>query len=267
MNTAFFALINTILITLGGIFMPLTTLYNKVKNGVVQVLALHGNHIISSGTGSIIDDGSIVLTCEHCIVAGTQIAIRDPVISNRFIAGNVIFADKYCDIALIKINQTVGTPIKLANSDQCAIGNGAFVVGYPMGINEQTLLSAYIASITSNYLRIDSSVNHGNSGGPLFNLSGEQIGVINAKHGSLSQFLMQVKNARPTAMINIGGIDPVKTIQVLIEEMQKNLNLGIGYAIPTASIKSLHELLKKCIPWLSESSFNWFNISRSNVSN
>jgi S1-C subfamily serine protease len=117
-----------------------------------------------------------------------------------------------------------------------------------MGVTEKTLFSAHIASITSTGLRIDASVNHGNSGGPLFNMRGDQIGVVNAKHGSLSQFLAQIQNAQPRAMISIGGIDPVKAIQVLIAEMQKNLNLGIGYAIKTADIKPLHPILDACIP-------------------
>jgi serine protease Do len=133
------------------------------------------------------------------------------------------------------------------DSSSCAVGNGAFVIGFPMGVTEKTLLAAHIASITNTGLRIDASVNHGNSGGPLFNMQGEQIGVVNAKHGSLSQLLTQIKNTQPGAMMSIGGIDPVKAIQGLIGEMQKNLNLGIGYAIKTADIKPLHSILDTCI--------------------
>ncbi len=228
--------------------MPLTNLYCSVRDSVVQVVALSNSDIISSGTGSVIDDGLKVLTCGHCIVPSTQVAIVDPTRPNQTIVGVLIFLDTIMDIAIIEFKQSVGVPVKFASSNLCAIGNGAAVIGYPLGINEQTLLSAHIASITGHHLRIDASVNHGNSGGPLFNLNAEQIGVINAKHGSLSSFLTQVQNARPGAMINVGGIDPVKTIQILIGEMRKNLNLGIGYAVSTAAIKSLHPVLDKCIP-------------------
>jgi serine protease Do len=175
-------------------------------------------------------------------------SIADPQNPGRAVFGNTIFQDQASDIALIEFRNLVGTPVALANSTTCAIGNGAFVVGYPMGVTEQVLFSAHIASITPSHLRIDASVNHGNSGGPLFSAAGEQIGVINAKHGSLSDFLNQVKNARPGAAIVVGGIDPVNVIQALIEEMQKNLNLGIGYAVPTARIKPLHPTLGALIP-------------------
>lgn len=228
--------------------MPLTKSYSLVKDGVVRVLALNGSTPVSFGSGSVIDDGRKVLTCEHCIIAGTKPAIVDPKNPGRAIFGTVVFADKASDIALIEFPETVGTPIEFADSLKCQVGNGAFVVGFPMGVSEQTLFSAHIASIAGDHLRIDASVNHGNSGGPLFNLEGKQIGVVNSKHGSLSQFLTQVRDAKPGASMSIGGIDPVKTIQVLIQEMQKNLNLGIGYAIPSAKIKSLHAVLTKCIP-------------------
>ena len=55
-------------------------------------------------------------------------------------------------------------------------------------------------------------------------------------------------NAQPVAMVSIGGIDPVQSIQMLIAEMQQNLNLGIGYAVPTALIKPLHPVLTASIP-------------------
>jgi len=228
--------------------MPLANAYQKVKDGVVQVLALNGSTVIGSGSGSVIDAGQVVLTCEHCVVPGAQMAVPDPAISGRVLLGRVIFADATLDIALIEFPKVAGVPTSFANSSSCVVGQGAFVVGFPMGVTEQTLFSAHIASIAGTHLRIDASVNHGNSGGPLFNLTGEQVGVVNAKHGSLSQFLTQLKNAKPGASMSISGIDPVKAIQVLIEEMQKNLNLGIGYAIPTALIKPAHAMLGRCIP-------------------
>jgi S1-C subfamily serine protease len=228
--------------------MPLTNAYQQVKDSVVRVLALNGQVPVAFGSGSVIDSGAIVLTCAHCIVPGATVAIADPTSPNQAILGQVVFSDANADIALLQFQQSVGKPVKFANSAGCAVGNGSFVVGFPMGVAEPTLFAAHIASITATGLRIDASVNHGNSGGPLFNLSGEQIGVVNAKHGSLSQFLTQIKNAQPMAMMSIDGINPVKAIQNLIEEMQKNLNLGIGYAIPTATIKPLHATLTKCIP-------------------
>ena len=228
--------------------MPFTISYQRVKDGVVQVLALNGQNVVSSGSGSVIGNGRTVLTCAHCIVPGAQISIADPNQAGQAIFGTTVFQDQATDIALIEFPNSVGTPITFANSAASSIGNGAFVVGYPMGVAEQVLCGAHIASVTASHLRIDASVNQGNSGGPLFNSAGEQIGVVNAKHGSLSTFLTQVQNAQPGAAIIVGGINPVQVIQALIEEMQKNLNLGIGYAVPTSIIKPLHATFNTLIP-------------------
>jgi S1-C subfamily serine protease len=228
--------------------VPLTRAHQSVKNSVVQVLALNGPNIVGSGSGSIVDTGKTVLTCAHCIIAGAQMSIADPNTPGRAIFGNVVVQDIANDVALIEFPSVIGTPVRFANSLRCEIGNGAFVVGYPMGVTEQVLLSAHIASLTNSGIRIDASVNHGNSGGPLFNLAGEQIGVVNAKHGSLSAYLNQIKNSKPGSNVFLSGIDPITVLQKLIEEMQINLNLGIGYAIPTALLRTLHTRFEGLIP-------------------
>lgn len=127
--------------------MPLTQQYQAVKNGVVQVLALNGQTPVSFGSGSVIGNGRHVLTCAHCIVQGAQMAIADPNQPGRALFGNTIFADQQNDIALLEFPQSVGTPVTLANSRSCAIGNGVFIIGFPMGIMEQVLFSAHIASV------------------------------------------------------------------------------------------------------------------------
>lgn len=170
---------------------------------------MQGQNPISFGSGTIIANGKIVLTCAHCVVPHMQMSIANSTIAGKAIFGKVIFIDNDIDIALLEFQDQVGTPITLADSSSCEVGNGEFVVGFPMGVTDKTLFSAHIASVTSSGLRIDVSVNHGNSGSPLFNLQGEQIGVVNAKHGPLSQFLTQLKDTQAMASMSIGGIDPV----------------------------------------------------------
>ena len=228
--------------------MPLTALYDAVKNSVVHVISLdEKQNIRSSGTGSLVDP-RLVLTCEHCVMPNTRMAVVDPKNPKGVIIGDVIYAHAATDIALIQFQQDIGTPVEFSSSSTCAVGNGAFVVGFPMNIPEQTLMSAHIASITSSTLRIDVSVNHGNSGGPLFNLNGQQLGVVNAKHGSLASFLTQMETMAPGGQMNVGGFDAVGSIRTLISEMKRNLNLGIGYAIPTDAIRHLHQKLEANIP-------------------
>ncbi|KAF0818566.1 MULTISPECIES: S1 family peptidase [unclassified Cytobacillus] len=217
--------------------MDFSSQFELVKDSIVNVLVLDQNRqIVSSGTGVLIENGKKVVTCSHCIFPDLINGVRFSG-SGNFQSGNIIFNDPVLDIAVLEFTMSLGKGVVIRNSDNIKIGNEAFVVGFPSKIMEITALFAHIAGFSPtdkgyDLIRIDSSVNHGNSGGPLFNKDGELIGIVNAKHGSLSAFLRSVQQAQATGAIFVGSLDPVKAIQELIKEMQQNLNLGIGYAIP-----------------------------------
>jgi len=230
--------------------MDFSVQFNGVKDSVVNILAVVNKQPISSGTGILINDGRTAITCAHCIVPNSQVVARFS--GNSFgEIGSVVHIDQIKDFAIISFQKPIGPGVKMRDSSSVQIGQEAFVVGFPSNIDKITALSANIAGFepTNGFdlIRIDCSVNHGNSGGPLFNSSGELVGIINAKHGSLSNFLTQVEKAEPGAMMSIGGIDPVKVIQQLITEMKKNLNLGIGYAIPVNIIGQSNQVIKDLI--------------------
>ena len=222
--------------------MDFSASFQNIQGSVVNVLALDAqSNAISSGSGTIIGSGDLVLTCAHCIIPNTTTVARFSD-QNSGQIGNVIFIDQQVDVAAIQFQNNLGQSAPLRTSSSVLVGHEVFAVGFPNNISQITALSGNVAgfepSQNFNYIRIDASVNHGNSGGPLFNSSGELVGVINAKHGSLSTFLQQVQNAQPGASMSIGGINPVQVIQQLIGEMKRNLNLGIGYAIPIDHIDS-----------------------------
>jgi len=223
--------------------MDFSNQYNQIQNSVIRVLAMTGQgvnqQILSSGTGVLIDNGTKAITCSHCVVPNT---ISVGVLSgqNNGQIANVIFNDPIMDIAVLEFQQTLGQGVVLGNSNIVAVGQEAFVVGFPSHTTTISALGANIAGFENNngtqLIMIDASVNHGNSGGPLFNSNGELIGIVNAKFGNLSHFLNQVQQANPQASMSIGGINPVQVIHQLIGEMKRNLNLGMGSAIPLHTI-------------------------------
>jgi S1-C subfamily serine protease len=223
--------------------MDFSNQYNQIQSSVIRVLAMTGQgvnqQIVSSGTGVLIDNGTKAITCSHCVVPNT---ITVGVLSgqNNGQIANVIFNDPIMDIAVLEFQQTLGQGVVLGNSNIVAVGQEAFVVGFPSHTTTISALGANIAGFENNngtqLIMIDASVNHGNSGGPLFNSNGELIGIVNAKFGNLSHFLNQVQQANPQASMSIGGINPVQVIQQLIGEMKRNLNLGMGSAIPLHTI-------------------------------
>ena len=212
---------------------------------VIQVNA--DNTCRDFATGVLIGDGSKVLTCSHCVNPAFTNAIYTKT-ANKYFAGNIIFNDTDNDIAILDMGRVMGAAATIRSSSMLEIGNEVFTVGYPYSFaGEKTLTSGHIAAFEDNLIKIDTSVNNGNSGGALFNKNGEIIGIVNAKLGSLSQFLESVAKAKPQAFMAIDGIDPIETIQQMLKEMKRNLNLGIGYAVPTDTIASISPLIKSLI--------------------
>ncbi|QCR32807.1 serine protease [Lysinibacillus sp. SGAir0095] len=227
--------------------------FDEIKDSVVNVCVLNNaeeKKIMTSGSGVIIGDGTKIITCSHCI--------KPNLLNIARFSGNenakeckVIFNDPIKDIAILEVDKSIGKGVRIGNSSTVKIGQEAFVVGFPLNIKKITALSANIAGFETvngaELIRIDSSINHGNSGGPLFNEDGDLVGIVNAKHGGLSYFLTEVQQAKPKEIELIGSSNVVKIIQILMKQMQRNLNLGIGYAIPINTVGNRVKLVGSLI--------------------
>lgn len=156
--------------------------------------------------------------------------------------------DRDRDIALLTIPDLAAPAALVATSD-VQIGDDVFFIGHP-GVQPNknrapppAVGSGIVAAVDRaplrdggpevRLLRLDGSVNLGNSGGGLFSReTGALIGIVTAKAGRLSNELRVVRDTKPTAAISIGGLDPVAALRQTLFEMEANLQLGIGFAIP-----------------------------------
>ena len=210
--------------------------FDDVKGSVVQVFSFDRNtKTVETGSGVVIGNGTYVLTCAHCVRHGEINYVTFSGDTQPFF-GFIKWIDEKSDVAILSFNQAIGKGATVGKSSSVKIGNETFVVGFPMHINEITAMSANIASFAPfeayDLIRIDSSVNHGNSGGPMFDSDGKLLGIVTAKHGKLSKFLEQAQKGHYGVTINVSGFDVVEIFRRLIKEMGENLNLGIGYVIP-----------------------------------
>ncbi|RHW38454.1 serine protease [Lysinibacillus yapensis] len=233
--------------------MDFSQQFDEIKDSVVNICVLNSpleKKILSSGSGVIIGDGTKIITCSHCIKPNLINIARFSGQDNAQKC-KVIFNDPIKDIAILEAGKSLGKGVSLSDSSTVKIGQEAFVVGFPLNIKKITALSANIAGFEElngyELIRLDSSINYGNSGGPLFNVDGDLVGIVNAKHGALSNFLAEVQQAKPKEMEIIGGANLVKFIQILLKQMQKNLNLGIGYAIPINTVGNSVEYVNSLI--------------------
>ena len=146
------------------------------------------------GSGFIIKESGIVITNNHVIQNAEDILVR--VDGDKEYKATVVGADPLSDIAVLQIDSKEKfTPVKFGNSDQARIGDWVIAIGNPFGLGGTVtagIISARNRSIGlsryEDYIQTDASINSGNSGGPLFDMNGDVIGINTAilgKGGSI----------------------------------------------------------------------------------
>ena len=139
----------------------------------------------SLGSGFIIQDNGTVITNNHVIANAEDILVR---VGDKEYKAKVLGADPYMDIAVLKMETNEKfTTVKFGDSDKARVGDWAVAIGNPFGLGGTVtagIISARNRDINltryDDFIQTDASINQGNSGGPLFNLKGEVIGINTA---------------------------------------------------------------------------------------
>ena len=140
----------------------------------------------SLGSGFVIDPSGIVITNNHVIGDANDIVVIFT--DGRKLKAKVVGKDAKVDVAVLKVESDKPLKtVKFGDSDKMRVGDGVMAVGNPFGLGETVtagIISARNRNIDSgpydDFLQTDASINKGNSGGPLFNLQGEVIGINTA---------------------------------------------------------------------------------------
>ena len=173
----------------------------------------------ASGSGFIISDDGYILTNFHVIEDSSHISVS--MYNGDSYDATLIGYDESNDIAVLKIDAEDLAPVILGNSDNLNVGDSVVAIGNPLGELTFTLTSGAISAkdrevtfsnnTSMNLLQTDCAINSGNSGGALFNLYGEVIGVTNAKYGSSS--------GSSASIDNIGFAIPINSIINIVESI------------------------------------------------
>ena len=166
------------------------------------------------GSGFIIDEKGIVVTNNHVIEGAEDIVVQ--VNGEKKFQAKVIGSDPLSDIAVLQIEtKEKFVPVKFGDSDKARIGDWVIAIGNPFGLGGTVtsgIISARNRSIGltryEDFIQTDASINSGNSGGPLFDMKGDVIGIN-------------------TAILGRSG------------------NVGIGFSIPSNSAKQVIDQLIK----------------------
>tara|TARA_Y100001970_G_scaffold121079_1_gene150207 strand:+ start:1352 stop:2443 length:1092 start_codon:yes stop_codon:yes gene_type:complete len=139
----------------------------------------------SLGSGFIVKKNGTVITNNHVIANAEDIIVR---VDNKEYKAKVLGADPYSDIAVLKIDSSKNFNIvEFGNSDKARVGDWVVAIGNPFGLGGTVtsgIISARNRDINltryDDFIQTDASINQGNSGGPLFNMEGDVIGINTA---------------------------------------------------------------------------------------
>lgn len=211
MNTRPIAILSALLVAISGVAHAaeptIEEVFNSVQSSVVTlwvqeetaVRDAQGRAQMMSGNGSgVLLEGGRILTAAHVVHTSDKVTVEyvDGTRAPARVIGSVVQGD----VALIQVDDAPPAgvrPAVLGDSDQVSIGSRCFVVGAPLGLTH-TLTVGYISArriqdhptldlLDIEYFQTDASMNPGNSGGPMFDMKGQVIGIVSFGKSSTGQ--------------------------------------------------------------------------------
>lgn len=173
----------------------------------------------ASGSGFVLSADGYILTNYHVVKSSDSITVS--LYNGDSFDAVLIGYDESNDIAVLKVDAEGLAPVVLGDSDNMNVGDSVVAIGNPLGELTFSLTSGAISAMdreitmstgaTMNLIQTDCAINSGNSGGALFNMYGEVIGVTNAKYSGSS-------NSGAT-IDNIGFAIPINRVRSIVESI------------------------------------------------
>ena len=201
----------------------------------------------SLGSGFIISQDGYILTNAHVVETADEITVK--LTDKREFKAKVIGADRRTDIALIKIDATGLPAVKVGDPGRLRVGEWVLAIGSPFGF-ENTVTAGIVSAKgrslpQENYvpfIQTDVAVNPGNSGGPLFNLRGEVVGINSQIYSRTGGFMglsfaipIDVANDIAQQLRTTGKVSRGR-IGVVIQPVTKELADGFGLPRPQGAL-------------------------------
>ena len=177
----------------------------------------------AAGSGFVLTQDGYILTNYHVVEGSNSITVT--AYDGTAYDAQLIGYDESNDIAVLKVDATDLTPVVLGDSDTLNVGDTVVAIGNPLGELTFSLTTGVVSALdrpvtfstgtTMNLIQTDCAINSGNSGGALFNLYGEVIGITNAKYSSSS-------SSSEASIDNIGFAIPIDQVRSIFESIITN---------------------------------------------
>ena len=198
------------------------------------------------GSGFIISNDGLIVTNKH-VVADTTLKYKVVIGKDEVAEVKNIYRDPLNDLAILKVEKTGLSAVKLGDSDKLKVGQSVIAIGTALGEFRSTVTTGVVSGLgrgitagsnensekLDNVIQTDAAINPGNSGGPLFNSSGEVIGVNVAVSASGQ---------------NIGFALPINLIKESVEYFRTTGEfdrpyLGVGYKMVTQEVATKSKVM------------------------
>lgn len=176
------------------------------------------------GSGFILSEDGYICTNHHMIQGVDKVTVK---VDGELYDAVIVGADEKTDIALLKIKpKNKLNSVYLGDSDQVKVGNWAIAIGNPFGLDKTFTVGVVSATgrkdldfmgTSETHIQTDASINPGNSGGPLININGEVIGINRMIY------------SQSGGNIGIGFAIPINTAKSILEQLKKFKKIKRGY--------------------------------------
>lgn len=200
----------------------------------------------STGSGFILTDDGYIVTNHHVIDGATAVSV---ILENdEEYEATIVGYDSINDVAVLKIDAKDLPAVTLGSSDDLYIGDMVAAIGNPLGALTATLTVGYVSgkdrqvstdSTMINMIQTDAAINAGNSGGPLFNMYGEVVGITTAKYSGTTSSGASIEG--------IGFAIPIDDVMSIIGDLRDfgyvtGAYLGVSVTNTDAAAASLYGL-------------------------
>ena len=190
----------------------------------------------AAGSGFILSADGYILTNYHVVEDSNSITVS--LYDGTEYDATLVGCDESNDIAVLKIDAEGLTPVVLGDSDNLNVGDQVVAIGNPLGELTFSLTTGAVSALnrpvtfstgsTMNLIQTDCAINSGNSGGALFNLYGEVIGITNAKYSSSS-------SSSEASIDNIGFAIPLNHVKNIVKSIIETGSITKPYIGVTVS--------------------------------
>lgn len=210
----------------------------------------NGQGFQSMGTGFIISDDGYILTNHHVIANGQKVTVTTN--NGDEYDATVVGSDEYYDVALLKVDAANLPTVTIGDSDSTTVGEEVVAIGNALGELTSSFTGGYLSGkdrmvstdgTSVPMMQTDAAINSGNSGGPLFNMKGEVIGITSAKYSGSTSSGASIEGIGFAIPINdvMKLVDDLKThghvtgraqLGVMVQDMQLDSSVAKAYGLP-----------------------------------